>query len=58
MSSPNTAAIGRSTAFALALLVVPALLAAQQPRDPRTEVARPETQREVELKAATALPRT
>lgn len=53
MSSPDTAAVVRSTAFALALFVAPGLLAAQQPRDPRTEVARPETQREVELKAAT-----
>ena len=54
MPSPTPAAIARSTAFALALLVVPVGTAAQQPRDPRTEVARPETQREVELKAATA----
>ena len=54
MSSPTPAGIARSTAFALALLLVPVVTAAQQPRDPRTEVARPETQREIELKAAVA----
>lgn len=60
MSSPNTAAVVRSAAFALALLASPpviagpALLLAQQPRDPRTDVARPETQREQQLKTAIA----
>ena len=45
-SSPGTATVSA--------LVGPPDFASQQPRDPRTDVARPETPRELELKAATA----
>ena len=66
MSYPSFSAAVTSSAV-LALLVAsssapaaasavsaPAVSASQQPRDPRTDVARPETARELELKAATA----
>ena len=45
-SSPGTATVSA--------VVGPPDYASQQPRDPRSDVARPETQRELELKAATA----
>ena len=42
-----------STAAAASSITLPAAYVHQQPRDPRSDVARPETQRELELKAAT-----
>ena len=66
MSSPRfTAAIAGSAVLALLVaspastaaaaftIAMPAAYVHQQPRDPRSDVARPETQRELELKAAT-----
>src|SRR5688500_5654908 len=55
-SSAVLALLGASVPAAAAAPVVSptAVFASQQPRDPRTDVARPETARELELKAATA----
>src|SRR5688572_7007123 len=46
-------ASGAAPAAAASTLAPPAAYVDQQPRDPRSDVARPETQRELELKAAT-----